>query len=162
MRPNVSSIEASNISIGRMLGRGVDFLRNRREKRKVLVLFTTTIDRDSVTNLREYQDMFRFSDVDLYVVSFASRSAFGPAYSGVEKVNRSSFLSLVGETGGSFYLSGEYTYVDEFLDDLTSRLVNSYTIGFYVYPGQERRRHSVDIKIDRKKCRLKYRKKLIF
>jgi VWFA-related protein len=158
MVPKAEFLDRENIPIGRMLGRGVDLLRNRSEKRKILVLFTTSIDRDSVKNLDEYRDMLRFTDIDLFVVSFAPRSVTGPGFSGAERVSQACFRSLVSETGGVLYLSGEYVYVTEFMEDLTARLLNSYTIGFYVPSAGEQSSHAVEIQVARPKCKLRYRR----
>ncbi len=163
MKPNVASLDKENIPIGRMIGRGVDMLRARPEKRKALVLFTTVVDRDSINHLDEYEEMLRFFDVDLYVVSFArGRNASGFGSTHAEKINSLFFRRLTEETSGKLYLTGEYVFLDEFMDDLRTRLANSYTLGFYVDPVEERTEHEVELTIDRPKCEANYRKKLVF
>lgn len=162
MKPNFSPLDKENIPVGRMIGRGVDLLRQRPEKRKILVVFTTTVDYESAKNLEEYREMLRSFDVDLFVVSFASRQATGPGRSHTEKINRFYFKRLAEETSGRLYLSGEYVFPREFMDDLMTRLTHSYTLGFYVSPGEQPAEHSIEIKIDRPKCDLTYRKKLVF
>lgn len=163
MKPNVASLDKENIPIGRMIGRGVDMLRARPEKRKALVLFTTTVDHESIKHLHEYEEMLRLFDVDLYVVSFASGrsgSTFGRTHA--EQVNAFFFRRLTEETSGKLYLTGEYVFLDEFMDDLRTRLENSYTVGFYVDADQERSEHEVELTINRPKCEANYRKKLVF
>ena len=60
-----------------MLGRGVDLLKDRSERRKILVLFTAVVDRESYKNLEEYRQLLRHENVDVYVVSFARRFPTG-------------------------------------------------------------------------------------
>ncbi len=163
MKPNAASLDKENIPIGRMIGRGVDMLRARPEKRKALVLFTTVVDRESIKHLDEYEEMLRFFDVDLYVVSFArGRNASGFGATHAEKINSLFFRRLTEETSGKLYVTGEYVFLDEFMDDLRTRLANSYTLGFYVDPDQERTEHEVELSIDRPKCEANYRKILVF
>ncbi|MFQ5739454.1 MAG: hypothetical protein ACE5JX_10630 [Acidobacteriota bacterium] len=162
LKPNVAFLDKENIPVGRMLGRGIDLIRERAEKRKVVVLFTTTVDRESLKHLDEYRQMFRLSDVDLYVVSFAPRSVSGAGVSQAERSNRFYFRKLVGETSGRLYLSGEYVFPQEFIDDLMSRLSNSYTIGFYVKPNPEPLQYRVEIKVNRPKCDVTHRNLLVF
>lgn len=162
MTPHASGLDREHIPIGRMLGRGVDLLRERPEKRKVLVLFTKTVDRESLRNLDEYRQMLRRFDVDLFVISFASRATGSVGRSHAEKANAFFFKRLTDETAGRFYLTGEYVYLREFMDDLLSRLQNSYTLGFYVDSGESRSEYDVEIRIDRPGCDVTARRKLVF
>jgi hypothetical protein len=162
MKPNVAFVDREDIPVGRMIGRAVDVLKARSEKRKVLLVFTTYMDRQTLQDLNEYQDLLRFSDIDLFIVSFASKNTSGTSYSGVQKGSSIAFKRLVGETGGEFYLSGDHVYLYEFMEDLTSRLLNAYTIGFYVHPGEEPVPHSVDISFARDKYRVSHKKQLVF
>ena len=161
MEPNFRGLDEENIPVARFMGRGVDMLRATNAKRKILVLFTTTINRDAVDVLEEYRELLRMSNVDLYVVSFAPQFASGSS-SHAERVNRFYFQQLVGETSGKLYLSGAYVFPEEFMKDLEVRLDNSYTLGFYVEPGEEPGEHRLDIQLDRPKCEVVHRKKLIF
>ncbi len=161
MTPNAAGFDKENIPVGRMIGRGVDLLRERPEKRKVLVLFTTIVDRESLGHMDEYQAMLRLYDIEFFAVSFASRPG-GPGRSHPEQANAFFFKRLTDETAGRFYLTGEYVFLSEFMDDLLSRLQHSYTLGFYVEPGEQRTEHEIDIKIDRPKCDVSVRRKLVF
>ena len=161
MEPNFRGLDEENIPVARFMGRGVDMLRATDAKRKILVLFTTTINRDAVDVLEEYRELLRMSSVDLYVVSFAPQFASANS-SHAERVNRFYFQQLVGETSGKLYLSGAYVFPEEFMKDLEARLDNSYTLGFYVEPGEEPGEHRLDIRLDRPKCEVVHRKKLIF
>lgn len=162
LQPEFAGIVMNQIEVGRAVGRGVDLLRNRPERRKVLVLFTTTVDRESYQNLEEYQLMLRNTDIDLFVLSFAPRTALGSTYSFEEKMNTFFFRRLVSETSGWAYISGEYVYVDEFMTDLKARLGHSYTVGFYVEPEDEVAEHEIEIKVSRKKSEVTHRKFLVY
>lgn len=162
LKPKVAYLDKEDIPVARSLGWGADLLRSRPEKRKLLVLFTTVVDRESLANLDEYREMLRELDLDLYVVSFASRASGGIGYTHAERANRFFFKQLTDETSGRFYLSGEYAYNYEFLEDLRARLINLYTIGFYVRPSSEPETHTVRLEIDRPDCDITHRKVLIY
>ncbi len=161
MEPNFRGLDEENIPVARFIGRGVDLLRATDAKRKILVLFTTTINRDAVDALEEYRELLRMSNVDLFVVSFAPQFASASS-SHAERVNRFYFKQLVGETSGKLYLSGAYVFPEEFMKDLEVRLDNTYTLGFYVEPGDEPTEHSLDIQLTRPKCEVVHRRKLVF
>ncbi len=161
MKPRPRGLDLENIPVGRFLGRGVDILKIRPEKRKVLVLVTATADRESLKNLDEYRDMLRITDIDLYVVSFGPRG-ISPASSSPARFNPHFFRKLVSETGGKFYLSGEYVFPEEFMNDLMSTLSNSYTVGFYVQSGSAPSTRSVQLKLARERIKVRHRKTLVF
>lgn len=163
MQPNSLELMPENIEVGRAFAFGLERLRKRPEKRKVLVLVTTTVDRQSYKNMEEYQETLRRNDVDLYVVSFAPRfpSASGTTFE--EKMNRFFFLNLVEETSGKLYLSGEYAFVSEFTGDLKTRLENSYTLGFYPPDGgAEPSDHEIKIVARNDKISVTHRKRMIW
>ena len=161
MKPRPQGLDLENIPVGRFLGRGVDILKARPEKRKVLLLVTATADRESLKNLDEYREMLRISDIDLYVVSFGPRGT-SPASSSAARFNPDYFRKLVSETGGKFYLSAEYVFPEEFMNDLMSTLTNSYTVGFYVQPGSPPSTRSVQLELARKKIKVRHRKTLVY
>lgn len=163
MSPNSNELMPENIEVGRAFAFGLERLRRRPEKRKILVLVTTTVDRESYKNMEEYQETLRRNDVDLYIVSFALRfpSATGTTFE--EKMNRFFFLNLVEETSGKLYLSGEYAFITEFTDDLRTRLENSYTLGFYPPGGDsEPSDHSIKIIARNEKINVTHRKKMVW
>jgi hypothetical protein len=162
MRPNHLDLSINDPEVGRAVGRGVDWLKDRRDRRKFLILFTTHIDRESYGNLDEYRDMLREVDVEVYVISWASRNPTGLGRSFEEKMNRYFFQKLVDETSGWLYLAGAYTYLDELFTDLKGRLFNNYTIGLSVDSSGPPREHEVRIRILREKCRVTHRKVIIF
>lgn len=162
MEPMSTGIVFNNIEVGRILGRGVDLLRDRQERRKVLLLMTTTIDRESYQNLEEYKLMFRNTNIDLYVISFAVRFPSGNNFSFEEKMNRFFFRDLVRETGGRAYITGEYTYFEDLFTDLKGRLLNSYTVGFYVRPSGKVEEHEIEIELDREDSEVTHRPILVY
>lgn len=161
MKPRPQGLDLENIPVARFLGRGVDLLRTRPEKRKILLLVTATVDRESLQHLGEYRDLLRISDIELYVVSFAPRTAAAGS-SGTARFNPYYFNKLVTETGGKLYLSGEYVFPGEFMNDLTTTLAHSYTVGFYVQPGPRRAARTVRLEVDREKIKVQHRKQLVY
>ena len=161
MQPRPEGLDLENIPVARFLGRGVDLLRARPEKRKILLLVTATVDRESLQHLGEYRDLLRLSDIQLYVVSFAPRTAPSGSAATV-RFNPYYFNKLVAETGGKLYLSGEYVFPGEFMNDLTTTLANSYTVGFYVQPGAQRAVRAVRLRIDRDRIKVQHRKHLVY
>ena len=162
MQPNWTGLDKENIPVARMLGRGVDLLKGRNERRKILVLFTAVIDRESYKNLEEYRQLLRYENIEVYVVSFARRFATGVGNTFEQRMNTYYFRNLVKETSGHFYISEELAYIDDVFVDLKSRLANSYTLGFYVESGDEPTEHKVEIKILRGKSDISHRPILIY
>jgi len=162
MEPEFAGIVLNNIEVGRVLGRAVDVLKSRPEKRKVLLLFTRNIDRESYPNMDEYQLMLRNTDIDLYVVSIGPHFVSGPNHTFEERMNGPFFRALCGETGGRAYVTGEYTYLDELFTDLKGRLSNTYTAGFYVDTSHPVQEHELDVEVAREKSKVTHRKSLVY
>jgi hypothetical protein len=148
--------------VGRAMGRGVDWLRDRSEKRKFLILFTTTVDRESYGNLEEYRDMLRYADIELYIISHAPARPTGIGLPFEVKMNEYFFDKIAAETAGWVYLVGAYTYLDELFTDFKGRLTNNYTIGFPVEESPESREHEIKLEVEREKCRVTYRRRLVY
>ncbi len=161
MKPRPEGVDRENIPVGRFLGRGVDILKVRPEKRKVLLLITGTVDHESFRNLDEYREMFRISDIDLYVVSFGPREATS-GLSATENFSPRYFKELVSETSGKFYLSSFYVFPSEFMNELMTTLSNSYTIGFYVHPGSPPSTRKVQLEVAREKIKVQHRRTLVY
>jgi MoaA/NifB/PqqE/SkfB family radical SAM enzyme len=140
----------------------VDWLRNRSEKRKILILFTTTVDRESYGNLEEYRDMLREADIELFVISYAPNRPSGIGRSFEERMNPYFFKKLVAETAGWVYIVGAYVYLEDLFTDFKGRLNNHYTVGFYVDPLDSPREHEVQLEIERERCKVSHRKVLIY
>ncbi len=162
LEPNFMGIDQEHIPVARMIGRAMDRLLERPERRKILVLFTTTVDRESYKSLEEYRQLLRMSDVELYVVTFSARFSSTRGASFEQTMNGYYFQNLVGETSGKLYFAEQLSYLEDSLLDLRSRLTNSYTIGFNVEPASEPIEHEVQITIDRDKSEVTHRKLLIY
>ncbi|HSR52912.1 MAG TPA: hypothetical protein VLV83_18985 [Acidobacteriota bacterium] len=164
IKPQPNEVEMRDIPVGRQMLWAFDILRRRDAMRKILVMFTTYIDRESLTNLDEYRDTLGLYDVELYVVSFGSRAQSSVGTRHEVRMNRYFFKKLADATSGKFYLTGEHVYMSDFMDDLKARLSHSWTIGFYVTPGEKRREHDIDIKIGQKDDKIKviHREKLVY
>jgi hypothetical protein len=106
--------------------------------------------------------MLREVDVEVYVISYASRNPSGLGRSFEEKMNKYFFQKLVDETAGWLYLVGSYTYLDELFTDLKGRLHNNYTIGFRAETSGQPEEHKVKVRLLRDKCRVAHRKVLIY
>ncbi|MEE8587059.1 MAG: hypothetical protein V3T83_19635, partial [Acidobacteriota bacterium] len=101
-------------------------------------------------------------DVELYVISFAPRITSGLGRTHEESMNRRYFRQLTGQTAGKLYLTGEYVFIDEFMDDLLVRLTNSYTAGFYVTPNDPPQAHKIEIRARHKKVKVTHRQSIVF
>ncbi len=162
MEPNVAFVDKERIPVGRMLARSVRLLAERPERRKVLVFFTTTIDTESVADLEEYQEMLRYSDVDVFVVSFAHRNVGGAGYSHAERVNRFYFRKLTEETSGELFLAGEYVFLDELMNQLRGRLEHVYTVGFYARPERHPTARQLEVQLARERCDVRHRRTIYY
>ena len=162
LEPKFIGVDRENIPVARMIGRAMDRLLQRPERRKTLVLFTTTVDRESYKSLEEYRQLLRMSDVELYVVTFSARFPSTAGASFEQTMTGYYFQNLVGETSGKLYFAEQLSYLEDSLLDLRSRLTNSYTIGFNVEPGSEPIEHKVQITIDRDKSDVTHRRVLIY
>jgi hypothetical protein len=162
LEPHFMGLDREKIPVARMIGRAMDRLLQRPERRKILVLFTATVDRESYKSLEEYRQLLRMSDVELYVVTFAARFPSTTGASFEQTMNGYYFQNLVKETSGKLYFTEQLSYLEDSLLDLRSRLTNSYTIGFNVEPASDPTEHEVQITIDREKSEVAHRKVLIY
>lgn len=162
IRPNSSGLDLDRYQVGKALAQGVNWLEDRTEKRKMLVLFTTIVDFRTHRNLEEYREMLRLSDIELFVVSHAGQGSQGPGAGFEARTNRYFFQKLVKETSGRLFLTGEFVYLDELFTDLKARLLNSYTIGFYVEAGRPATTHPIELRIRREKIEITCRPSLIY
>ena len=162
IKPQPRGLTVDYIEVGRVIARAADLLQQRDERRKILILFASTIDRQSYNNMQEYQDMLRLFDVELFVVSFAPRTNLRLGASFEEKNNAYFFKRLAGETAGKAVMTGEYTYLEELFTELKGQIMNYYTVGFYVDAAAPATEHEVELSVDRKKARVTHRKVLIY
>jgi hypothetical protein len=155
MQLNFAGVVMNNIHVGRALGRGLDLLKRREARRKLLIFVTASVDRDAYLAQEEYREMFRYSDVELYTIAFAPRFASTSNFTFEEKMTGTYLRALAGETAGHAYLVSEYAYLDGLFTDLKGRIANMYTIGFY--PPREGGEYKVSIRVDRPKAQVSHR-----
>ncbi len=161
LQPRSAGIVLDNIPVGRIMAKGLDMVRSRPERRKVLVIFSRTVDRETYQNQTEYREMFRESPVDLFWVAFAPRF---PTEQGQfeEKMTGSFVRSLARETGGYAYVAAEFRYLDELFTELRGRLLVAYTIGVRVEPSSPSREHQLSVQVARKDCQVTHRPVLVY
>src|SRR2546428_1797752 len=87
------------------LDRGIEVLKNRDEKRKILVLFTYVMDMATSQALESIARRLERHNIQLYVISFGPRSATGPGFTPQERLNSYWFRKLTDSPGGAFYLT---------------------------------------------------------
>ncbi len=109
---------------------GVMKMNTRSEKRRVIILFLDALDSDTAGKIKPLKNLLSSSNVELFVVSFASklgsgRGGLAPA------ISRSSLQSLTETTCGEAFFGTDY---GDHLEDLARRLYNElstlYTFGF--------------------------------
>jgi VWFA-related protein len=103
-------------------------MNRRNEKRRILILFLNTLDRDTGDRLKPLKNLLSASNMELFVASFASRSDSGTR--GLPSAHSEAALrELAGATAGTAYFS----YVES-LEGMGRRISNQirtlYTIGF--------------------------------
>lgn len=162
MQPNFARVLFDQIRIGRVLGAGVDLLRDRREKRKVLLLFTTVVDRESLQHLEEFQGMLLRANIEPLIISFAPRFVSGVGASPEERSNAFFFKSLVKGTGGDAWMTGEFGYLDSLFTELKGRLQNSFTAGFYVHADSAPRERDVEVRLKEKGAEVFHRETVFY
>lgn len=162
MQPNFARVLFDQIRIGRVLGVGVDMLRDRREKRKVLLLFTKVVDRESLQHLEEYQGMLLRANIEPIIISFAPRFVSGAGASPEERSNAYFFNSLVKGTGGRAWMTGEFGYLDSLFTELKGRLQNSFTAGFYIQTDSTPRDREVVVRLKEKGAEIFHRETIYY
>jgi VWFA-related protein len=108
----------------------VQKMSSRSEKRRVLLLFLDAVDSESAGKAKALKNLLAGSNVELFVVSFASRLA-----SGQGKVQfaltQGMLRELANATCGEAFFASDYR---DHLDDISRRMLNQirtlYTFGF--------------------------------
>ncbi|GAB4232298.1 MAG: hypothetical protein Kow00109_04670 [Acidobacteriota bacterium] len=162
LEPRPSGIVFNNIPVGRILAHALDLLRSRTEKRKGLLFIFRTVDADTYQHREEYAQMFRQSDVDLYLVAFAPRFLAGRSGTPEERMTGAFCRSLARETGGHAWVAEEFRYIDELFTEIQGRMTAAYTVGLRVDPEEPPREHRLEVKVRRKGCRVFHRPVLIY
>jgi hypothetical protein len=111
----------------------VNKMNQRHEKRRVLILFTNGIDSDTAGKMKQLKNLLASSNVELFVVCFASR--LGGAGSLPPAAIVSSLKDLSQVTSGYAFFTMDYR--DHF-EDIVRRMLNHlrtfYTFGFTSEP----------------------------
>jgi len=102
----------------------------RPEKRRVLLLFLDAVDSESAGKAKALRNLLGGSNVELFVVSFASRLA-GDSASTPSFISQAFLRDLAQATAGDAFFAADYR---EHLDDVSRRMYNHirtlYTFGF--------------------------------
>lgn len=109
---------------------GVMKMNARTEKRRVIIVFIDVLDSDTAAKLKPLKNVLSASNVELFVVSFASR--MGSGRGGLHpSLSQSSLRELVQVTSGEAFFATDFK--DHF-EDITHRMYNMirtfYTFGF--------------------------------
>lgn len=102
----------------------------RAERRRVVVVFLDQVDARTVEKIQPLKNLLSASNVELFTVSFASRTAVGrDGLSGV--LSQAALKDLAKTTCGEAFFAADYR---EHLDDISRRLLSQirtfYTIGY--------------------------------
>ena len=148
---------------GKAIEEAVLKLRRRGEMRKAILLFGHTIDQDSLERLPRLKQLIADNNIDLYVVTFASKVS-GTGFSLPAQQTPFFYRSLALATGGELY---EYAgYADRLhrqVGDYVARLHTLWTVAFRL-TGLEpaERPRKVEVRIRRPTSRLEYKKEIVY
>jgi VWFA-related protein len=109
---------------------GVMKMNTRTEKRRVMIVFMDLMDSETAAKLKPIRNLLSSSNVELFVVSFASK--LGSGSGGLTSaLSQASLRELAQVTSGEAFFMADYR--DHF-DDVTRRIYNEirtlYTFGF--------------------------------
>ena len=103
-------------------------MKDRNEKRRVLLLFLNLVDSETASKLKPLRNLLSSSNVELFIVTFASQLGSGQ---GLSSMSRSALNELAQATAGEMFLAGDYR---DHPDDITQHIYNQlrtfYTFGF--------------------------------
>ncbi len=108
----------------------VDALRQRHEKRRVLIVFLEVLDRNAGERIKPLKNLLSASNVELFVASFASR--FGPGYGLPPLASQTALKELSDCTAGSAFFKDTAT-VEAMGRRISDQIRSFYTIGFESY-----------------------------
>ncbi len=105
-------------------------MNSRNEKRRVIIVFLDALDRETAGKLKPLKNLLSSSNIELYVVSFASK--LGTGRGGLSPaISQSSLKELTQLTCGEVFFMSDYR---DHLEDISRRLYNElrtlYTFGF--------------------------------
>jgi len=104
-------------------------MKDRNEKRRVLLLFLNLVDSETASKLKPLKNLLSSSNVELFIVTFASQLGSGTGLN--SSLSRSALNELAQATAGEMFLAGDYR---DHPDDVTQHIYNQlrtfYTFGF--------------------------------
>jgi VWFA-related protein len=105
-------------------------MKDRHEKRRVLIVFMSVVDSDTAGKLKPLKNLLTASNVEVFLVSFAPVAAFGRV-SPMPVINQASVRELAQSTAGEAFFAADFR---EHPDDVSRRILNVlrtfYTFGF--------------------------------
>jgi hypothetical protein len=108
----------------------VQKMNERSEKRRILIVFLDIVDTETASKIKPLKNLFGSSNVELLIVSFASKLGRGRAGL-TSPMSQAVLQELARETAGEALFAADYR---EHLDDISRRLYNRirtfYTFGF--------------------------------
>lgn len=104
-------------------------MKDRNEKRRVLLLFLNLVDADTASKLKPLKNLLSASNVELFVVSFASQLGSGTGLN--SSMSNSVLKQLTQATAGEMFLAGDYRdHLDDVAQHIYNQLRTFYTFGF--------------------------------
>lgn len=138
----------------------VQKLNERPERRRVLIVFLDIVDTDTAGKIKPLKNLFASSNVELSIVSFASKLA-GSRPGLPPQLSQAVLQELARETAGEALFGADYR---EHLDDISRRLYNRirtfYTFGF-ASESQAGKPSQLTIKCTRPGSRVKHHPALV-
>lgn len=105
-------------------------MKDRNEKRRVLILFLDLLDSETIARLKPLKNLLSSSNIEVFIVTFASRlGSGGPGLNPV--MSQSGLKELAQATAGDAFFAADYK---DHLDDISKHIYNQlrtfYTFGF--------------------------------
>ncbi len=112
-------------------------MRERNEKRRVLLLFTNFLDSETAGKIKPLKNLLASSNIELFAISYGSRLA-APGAGLNPAMSQAGLKELAGVTAGDTFLAVDYR---DHPEDIAQRIYNQlrtfYTFGFESQSGAE-------------------------
>ena len=113
------------------LDRGIEVLKKRDEKRKVLLFFSYVMDQDTSGMLDILSRRLARHNIELYVLSFGPRTTTGPGFTPQERMSAFWYKKLTGTETSNFYLMDLYREdLRQLSFEIASRWNTTFTLAF--------------------------------
>ena len=105
-------------------------MKDRNEKRRVLILLLNLLDSETASRVKPLKNLLSASNVELFIVSFASRLGGGSA--GLNpSMSHAGLKELVQATAGDMFWAADYRdHLDDIAQSIYNHLRTFYTFGF--------------------------------